>query len=149
WTTPWAPPTAWSFTELFARARHTRDRHQHAERDVDVDVAEVVRARPSHLDLPDGGAHRVLQPRPVVEVAPGDGARRPQPGQVAGVGGLAAGAAGTRAEVDDVVGDRDHLGLVLHHQHGVALVAQLQQQLVHAGDVVRVQPDRGDRKSVV
>src|SRR5690606_36849577 len=32
-----------------ARARHTRDRHQHAERAVDVDVAEVVRARPSHL----------------------------------------------------------------------------------------------------
>ena len=44
---------------------------------------------------------------------------------------LAAGGAGARAEVDDVVGDRDRLGLVLDDQHGVALVAQLQQQVVH------------------
>ena len=55
---------------------------------------------------------------------------------------LAAAAAGARPEVDDVVGDRDRLGLVLDDEHGVALVAQLQQQLVHALDVVRVQPDR-------
>jgi len=41
-----------------------------------------------------------------------------------------------------VVGDRDRLGLVLHDQHGVALVAQLQQQVVHPLDVVGVQPDR-------
>ena len=47
-----------------------------------------------------------------------------------------------RAEVDDVVGDRDRLGLVLHDEHGVALVAQLQQQVVHPLDVVRVQADR-------
>ncbi len=48
-----------------------------------------------------------------------------------------------RAEVDDVVGDRDRLRLVLDDEHGVALVAQLQQELVHPLDVVRVQPDRG------
>ncbi len=41
-----------------------------------------------------------------------------------------------------MVGDRDRLRLVLHDQHGVALVAQLQQQVVHPLDVVRVQPDR-------
>ena len=35
---------------------------------------------------------------------------------------LAAGRAGTRAEVNDVIGDGDRLGLVLHDQHGVALV---------------------------
>ena len=51
-------------------------------------------------------------------------------------------APGARAEVDDVVGDRDRLGLVLDDEHGVALVAQLQQQLVHPLDVVRVQADR-------
>jgi len=32
--------------------------------------------------------------------------------------------------------------LVLHDQHGVALVAQLQQQVVHPLDVVGMQPDR-------
>jgi hypothetical protein len=31
---------------------------------------------------------------------------------------------------------------VLDDQHGVALVSQLQQQVVHPLDVVRVQPDR-------
>ena len=51
---------------------------------------------------------------------------------------LAAGGTGARAEVDDVVGDLDRLRLVLHDQHGVALVAQLQQQVVHALDVVGV-----------
>ncbi len=40
-----------------------------------------------------------------------------------------------------MIGDRDGLGLVLHHQHGVALVPQLQQKLVHPRDVVRVQAD--------
>ena len=51
--------------------------------------------------------------------------------------------AGAGAEVDDVVGDRDRLGLVLDDEHGVALVPQLQQQVVHPLDVVRVQADRG------
>lgn len=38
-----------------------------------------------------------------------------------------------------MVGDRDDLGLVLDDQHRVALVAQPQQEVVHALDVVRVQ----------
>ncbi len=42
-----------------------------------------------------------------------------------------------------MVGDRDHLGLVLHHQHRVALVPQLEQQAVHPLDVVRVQSGAG------
>ena len=126
-----------------ARARHAGDHDEHAERDVDVDGAQVVgvgarapRARPSTsrtLGLERG---------PVVEVPAGDGAAAPQPRDGALVDHLAPGRAGARAEVDDVVGDRDRLRLVLDDEHGVALVAQLQQQLVHPGDVVRVQPDR-------
>jgi hypothetical protein len=50
---------------------------------------------------------------------------------------------GAGAQVDHVVGDRDRLRLVLHDEHGVALVAQLQQQVVHALDVVGVQADAG------
>ena len=45
-------------------------------------------------------------------------------------------------KIDDVFGDCDHLRLVLHDQHRVALVAELKQQLVHPLDVVRVQADR-------
>jgi hypothetical protein len=42
-----------------------------------------------------------------------------------------------------VVGDCDRLGLVLHDEHRVALVPQLQQQAVHPLDVMGVQADRG------
>ena len=53
----------------------------------------------------------------------------------------APGRAGAGPEVDDVVGDGDRLRLVLDHEHGVALVAQLEQQLVHPLDVVGVEAD--------
>ena len=39
---------------------------------------------------------------------------------------LAAGTAGPGPEVHHVVGDGNHLGLVLDHQHGVSLVSQAQ-----------------------
>ena len=42
-----------------------------------------------------------------------------------------------------MVGDGDGLRLVLHDEHGVALVPQLQQQTVHPLDVMGVQADRG------
>ena len=51
-------------------------------------------------------------------------------------------APGPGAQVDDVVGDLDGLRLVLHDQHGVSLVTQLQQQVVHPLDVVGVEADR-------
>ena len=75
-------------------------------------------------------------------MAPGDRVAGPQPLHGALVDHLATGGPGAGPEVDDVVGDRDRVRVVLHDQHGVALVAQLQQQLVHPLDVVRVQPDR-------
>ena len=68
-------------------------------------------------------------------------ARRPVDGALEADG--AAARAGAGAEVDDVVGDGDRLGLVLDDEHRVALVPQLQQQLVHALDVVGVQADGG------
>ena len=52
-----------------------------------------------------------------------------------------------RAEVDDAVGDRDRLRLVLHDEHRVALVPQPQQQVVHPRDVVGVQADRLSSKT--
>ena len=52
---------------------------------------------------------------------------------------VAARRAGAGAEVDDVVGDRDRLRLVLDDEHRVALVPQPQQQVVHPLDVMGVQ----------
>ena len=48
------------------------------------------------------------------------------------------GHAGTRAKIDDVISNRDRLGLVLHDENRVAVVAQSQQQTVHPLNVVRV-----------
>ena len=75
-------------------------------------------------------------------MTPGERAALSQPIDGALEDHLAAGCAGAGAEVDDVIGDRDRLRLVLDDEDGVALVAQPQQQLVHPLDVVRVQPDR-------
>jgi hypothetical protein len=72
-------------------------------------------------------------------VTPGDRVTGPQPFDGPLEDHLPTGGAGAGA----VVGDLDHLWLVLHHEDGVALVAQAEQQVVHALDVVRVQPDCG------
>ena len=104
-------------------------------------------ARPAHLERAGRRPHLRLQAGAVVEVAPGQRVARPQAGDGAREHDLAARRAGARAEVDDVVGDRDHLGLVLDDEHGVALVAQPLQQLVHPLDVVRVQPAVGSSKT--
>ena len=71
------------------------------------------------------------------------GVTPPQPVHDALEADGAAVSAGTGAEVDDVVGDRDRLRLVLHDEHRVALVPQAQQQVVHPLDVMGVQADRG------
>ena len=96
----------------------------------------------AHLQQPGRCPHRRLQGGPVVQVPPGERAAGPQPLDRPLEHHLATGGAGAGAEVDGVVGDLDRLRLVLDDQHGVALVAQLQQQVVHPLDVVRVQPDR-------
>ena len=124
------------------RPGHAGQHHQDAERDVDIDVTEVVRVGAAHLHHSGRCPHRRLQRGPVIEVAPGDGAARSQPVESALEDNLPAGRPGTRAKIDHVVTDRDHLRLVLHDEHGVALVAQAQKQAVHPLDVVGVQADR-------
>src|ERR1700712_3473619 len=56
-------------------------------------------------------------------------------------GNGAAVAAGARPHVDDMVGDRDHVWVVLDNEHCVPFVAQLSQQLRETLDVGGVQPD--------
>ena len=78
----------------------------------------------------------------MVEVTAGEGVGRLQPryGPLEADGATVGARPGS--EVDDVVGDHDRLRLVLDDEHGVALVAQLEEQVVHPRDVVRVKPDR-------
>ena len=62
-----------------AGAGHAGDDDEHPERDVDVDVAQVVRRRAADLQRAGGCPHRLLEGGPVVEMAAGDGAAGPQP----------------------------------------------------------------------
>ena len=75
----------------------------------------------------------------MAEVPPGGRVAGPQSLYGDLEGDLPAGHAGARAEVDNVVGDLDHLRLVLDDQHGVGLVAKAQQQIVQPLHVVGVE----------
>jgi hypothetical protein len=129
-----------------ARPGHAGHHDQHAERDVDVDVLQVVRAGAAHLHHTRRRPHRRLQGAPVAQVRP---VSVPLARSASTVPSKTTSppAAGAGAEVDDVVGDRDRLRLVLDHEDRVALVAQPQQQVVHPLDVVGVQPIVGSSKT--
>ena len=75
-------------------------------------------------------------------MAAGDGAAGSQPLDGALEADVAARRTGAGTEVDDVVGDRNRLRFVLHDEHRVAFVPQLQQEVVHPLDVMGVQADR-------
>ena len=90
--------------------------------------------------------------------ASGERAALPEPFHGALEYDRASAGAGAWPEVDHWSAIDDRLRLVLDHQDRVALVAQAQQQVVHALDVVRVQADRrlvedvgdvGERRSEV
>ena len=125
-----------------AGAGDAGDDDEHAERDVDVDVLQVVRGRAADLQRARSAsrtaglsAARSSRWRPVrVPLAR-------SPSTVPSKQTVPPARAGAGAEVDDVVGDRDRLRLVLDDEHRVALVPQPQQQVVHPLDVVRVQAD--------
>ena len=66
-------------SELLPEPGHAGDDDEHAERDVDVDVPQVVGVGAADLERPDGVAHRRLERGAVVEVAAGDRAALAQP----------------------------------------------------------------------
>src|SRR5690606_23767121 len=85
------------------RPGHTREHDEHAQGDVDVDVAQVVRAGATHFERPGGRPDRLLERGPVRQVAAGQRVAGPQPRDVARVHHLPALRAGAGPEVDDVV----------------------------------------------
>src|SRR5215471_16616267 len=95
--------------------------------------------RAAYLECPVWRPQPVLEGGPVTEMVAGERAAGPEPFDGAFEADRAARRAGAGAQVDDVVGDRDRLWLVLHDQHGVALVPQPQQQVVHPLDVMGMQ----------
>ncbi len=101
---------------------HTGHDDEHPERHVDIDALQVVQRRAPDLQRPGPLADRLLQPRPVVEVTARQCPRLTQAVDGPLEDDLSPGGPGAGAEVDDMVGDGDRLGLVLDDEHGVALV---------------------------
>ena len=130
-----------------ARPRHAGDGDEAAQRDVDVDVGEVVLpgapdGEPVVSGNPAAFGHRDrLAARQVLA------GERPlvlqQIGHRAGVDHGAAVLAGAGADVHHVVGHPHGLLVVLHHQHGVAQVAHPLQGVDEAAVVPLVQADGG------
>ena len=112
----------------------------------DVDVLEVVLGRAEQPDLLPGAApprrrHRNRQL--LAQVLRRQRSRLVhQPVERAGEDDAPALLAGAEPEIDDVIGDLDHVGVVLDDEHGVALIAQLPQDRDQPQVVARVQADR-------
>ncbi len=117
------------------------DDGEESRRNIDVDILKIILPCATDLQSSRGLPHRFLEAGAVVEVAAGDGIAPPQPLNRALEHQFATSCPGAGTEVHHMVGDRDRLRLVLDDQHGVALVPQPEQQIVHPGNVVRVQTD--------
>jgi hypothetical protein len=124
-----------------ARPCHSGHHNHHAQRDVDIDVLQVVGVGAANLERAFGRPRRRLQRGAVVQVTPGDRVAITQFPDGSLEHHLTTRRTGSRAEVDDMVGDLDHLRLMLDHEHRVAFVAELQQQVVHPLDVMWVHAD--------
>ena len=129
-----------------ARAAHTRDTGQRVQRDGNVDILQVVLGSAGQRDplavaAPPGRRDRngeftaqILRgERPRLEHQRVERARKHHAPALL---------AGADAHVDDVVGHLDHVGVMLDHQHGVALVAQLPQDVDQPQVVAGMQADR-------
>ena len=129
----------------FAGAGYARDRHRQPERNLHINVFQVVSAATAEAqpvavgaaaDGGDGHAHLAGQ----VTAGEGAGALR-HLGLRAGEDNVAATLAGAGAEVNQVVGRPNDLGVMLYHQHGVAQVAQAFEDFNQAMGVAGVEAD--------
>ena len=129
-----------------ATATNAGNAGEQAERDLGVDVLEIVATRVDHLDgaplvgrLALGHRHAEF----AGEIFTGPGARRGDDVIHRAFGDdVATVNAGTRADVEYVIGAADGVLVVLDHDHGVAEVAQALEGFQQASIVALVQADR-------
>ncbi len=131
-----------------AAARHTGHDRKPPERDAHVGVLEVVEAHAEHIDVRrfalDRAARLDRVPERVRQESP-----RERIGLTHQFRGralrhhLPAERAGSRAQIDDVLGVTDGVLVVLHHHQGVALGFELGQRVQQNPVVARMQADGG------
>ena len=126
-----------------ARAGHTRHHAEDAQREIDAEVPQVVQGGVFHPEHAVPGPRRCLERQPFFHQlsrgrsAPEQSVERSFEQDPAAVDPRSG------AEVHNVVGDADHLRMVLHQQDGVAPVAQPADRAFQPLDVARMQPHAG------
>ena len=131
----------------FARAGDAGDRDHHAERNIDVDIFQIVHARAGEAEHAFGVDLAPLAFRRDAHLSAqiAGGERAVAIGEQLGHGpfedDLAAVFAGAGAEVDDVIGGAHHVGVVLDDDDRVAELAQLFEDANQAAGVAAVQAD--------
>ena len=130
-----------------ARAGDAGDAAEQAERDVEVDAARLWMRAPVELEVLAAGLAAVFGD------GDGEAAGKIAAGDGVGIGGdfgdgargeeLAAELAGAGAEVEQVVGGADDVGVVLDDEDGVAEVAKLFHDADELGGVAGVEADGG------
>jgi len=129
----------------FARAGDSGDADEHVERDVDVDTAEVVDARAGQLDVLATKLAAVLghgDRCAAGEVPAGDGVWVGRDfGDCPRGEELTTELACARAEIEQVVGGADDVGIVLDDEDGVAEVAELFHDVDESRGVASVETD--------
>jgi hypothetical protein len=146
-----------------ARARHSRHAHQAAQREVDVDVLQVVLGGAANAErhravegvarevvghLHARNAHLLVVAAVVGALAPGKifGGQGLRTFQILGRAeedDLAAALARTRTHVEEAIGFEHDLRIVLDHHERIARVAQALHHVDHAAHVARMQADGG------
>ena len=129
----------------FSAARNSGNDGEQAERDIGIDLFEIVLAgsadgQPFAVALAARRGHgNALR---AAEVAAGERCRGAFDfGRSAAGHQFSAEAAGAGTEIDDVIGALDGFGVVLHHEHGIAHVAQVGEGFEQAIVVAGMQAD--------
>ncbi len=114
-----------------AAARDARDHREEPQRNLDLDILQIVMPRPHHRDLvlagvpPHLGRWNLLH---AGEILPGQRPRILRDLQRRALGHqVSAQPPRARPQIHHVIGALDGLGVVLHHQHRVPHVAQVRQ----------------------
>ena len=127
----------------FARSGYSRHDRKHPEGKIHRDTLQIVQTGILHPN-PSGRFQRSRVELPVrLQHTPRIRTARHQPLQRSLVHYPAPFHSGSRPHVHDVVGDADHLPVVLHEQDGIAVVPELADRVLQQGDIVVVQADTG------
>src|SRR5262245_31237142 len=129
-----------------ARSADAGDDGQRVQRNREVDVLEIVLGSAGELDLLSGAAPPRLRHRNrqlLTQILRRQRTRfLYQPVERSRIHDAPALLAGAKPEVDDVIRDADHIGVVLDDEDGVSLIAQLTEDRDEPQVVARVQSDR-------